>query len=82
MLAFALNSIAHVTHRHDSTLASQLHSVACGYCATFDNMAAAPAAHTLFVAPVLADDLIATPATSVVTRFAYTSAQPRAPPVS
>ena len=82
MLAFALNSIAHVTHRHDSTLASQLHSVACGYCATFDNMAAAPASHALFVAPVLADTAVASPATSVPSRFVYTSAQPRAPPVS
>jgi hypothetical protein len=82
MLAFALNSIAHVTHRHDSTLARQLHSVVCGYCATFDNMAAAPAVHPLFVAPSAAGDTVATPATSAVALFVYTSAQPRAPPVS
>lgn len=82
MLAFALGSIAHVTHRHDAPLANALHSVGCGYCATFDHMSTPPTAAAVFITPATPTAFVATLATTVATPFAYTSAQPRAPPVS
>jgi len=82
LLAFALNSIAHVTHSHDPRIAHSLHSVACGYCATFDNIAGAPSTRALSLAPPPLADFVALPATTVSSRFVRTSAQPRAPPVS
>ena len=50
LVAFALNSIAHVTHRHDAS-ASVTHSLACGYCATFGGLADAPRQHPV-VSPI------------------------------
>src|SRR5688572_20446387 len=44
LLALGLNSIAHASHRHDSTnsATSALHASACSYCATFGSLADAP----------------------------------------
>ena len=42
LLAFAVNSIAHVTHRHDAAPSSATHSFACGYCLSFNGLADAP----------------------------------------
>jgi hypothetical protein len=82
MLTFALNSIASVTHRHDTSIGHQLHSQLCGYCISFDNMSPAPATRAPTIAPVFTVAVPLRTTTLVVSRFALTSAQPRAPPVS
>jgi hypothetical protein len=81
VLAFGLNGIAHAAHQHDPASATtSLHSTACGYCLTFDNLAGTPA-HTTVRASVDLDPFIAPvsdePAPSVRIR---PTAQPRAPP--
>ena len=82
MLAFALNSIAHVTHRHDVAAANQPHTALCGYCVSFDNMTPPPVDRPLVIVPAyVAERLTAAPGI-VASRFVRTSAQPRAPPVS
>lgn len=81
MLAFALNSIAHVTHRHDLA-GHQQHSELCGYCISFDNMTTAPAPLALSIAPLFPAEIAATASTLVASRLARVSAQPRAPPLS
>ncbi|HKU14894.1 MAG TPA: hypothetical protein VJQ52_10895 [Steroidobacteraceae bacterium] len=81
MLAFAVNSIAHVTHRHDVAPSSATHSLACGYCLSFNGLADAPRYE--HAAPVVEHEhfyLVAESAAPVVRRPA-TSARPRAPPV-
>jgi hypothetical protein len=42
LLAFAVNSIAHVTHRHDAAPSTASHSFACGYCLSFNGLVDAP----------------------------------------
>ncbi len=44
LLAFAVDSVAHVVHRHDDTVKTSLgvHGPACGYCAAFDGLIDAP----------------------------------------
>lgn len=80
LLAFATNSIAHVTHRHEAKTASATHSLACGYCASFGSLADAPK-HTHALPPreqtsaPIAPSLVA-----AIAVFPQTSAQPRAPP--
>lgn len=82
MLAFALNSIAHVTHRHEAAAHHQLHNALCGYCISFDNLTPAPAAHSLVITPQARTDVAVAAPAVVSSRFALTSAQPRAPPLS
>ncbi len=82
MLAFALNSIAQVTHRHEASRASQLHSAPCGYCISFDNMTPAPADRPLAIVPAYAVERLAVAPITVVSRSVPTYTQPRAPPVS
>jgi hypothetical protein len=82
MLAFALNSIAYVTHHHDAIPGHALHGLLCGYCVSFDNMTSAPAIRSLAVEPAPTAEVLTIPTTAVVFRFAHTSAQPRAPPLS
>jgi hypothetical protein len=82
MLAFALNSIAHVTHRHDATIGHQLHSAPCGYCISFDHMTPAPASRALAIVPLFAAESPSRAPTLVAARFSLTAAQPRAPPGS
>lgn len=83
VLAFAINSIAHVTHQHDdASTTSVTHSLACSYCASFGSLADAPK-HTYslpgrkqIVAPV------ASIVAAAIAASPQTSAQPRAPPLS
>lgn len=82
LLAFALNSLAHATHRHDDARPTAvLHAVACGYCVSFGGLVDAPRhgcssrIAEYSPAPVSAD--IETPAARPFT----TSARPRAPPL-
>jgi hypothetical protein len=42
VLAFVLDSIAHLNHSHESDRSSVAHSVACGYCTTFGGLTEAP----------------------------------------
>jgi hypothetical protein len=82
LLAFALNSIAHVAHQHDATATSATHSIACNYCVSFGALADAPR-HT-YAAPTPAARLGPAPApVAVVPSIDLTiSARPRAPPRS
>jgi hypothetical protein len=82
MLAFALNAIAHVTHRHDAAPLSAAHTFACGYCISFGGLADAPRhAQGLPVAEHVAFSVVPTLITPVSLR-PPTSARPRAPPIS
>lgn len=80
LLAFALNTIAHATHRHDDAPSSATHSLSCGYCLSFNNLADAPrhdyapltVQHHAVHLHADADD--------VLPRRLTTSARPRAPP--
>jgi alkylhydroperoxidase family enzyme len=80
MLAFALNAVAHVVHRHDAAPTTSAHSLACGYCLSFDSLIDAPgegttppavAAVTAYAAPAIHTAPVSRP---------QTSAHPRAPP--
>lgn len=43
LLAFAVDSVAHVVHQHDNTVKTLgAHAPACGYCAAFDGLIDAP----------------------------------------
>lgn len=80
LLAFALNSVAHVAHTHDATSVTVAHS-ACGYCATFGGLGNAPVyAHTLPI-PALTPVETLDPREIVIARRPTFSAQPRAPPI-
>jgi len=82
MLAFALNSIAHVTHQHDAGQVSVAHHAVCGYCITFGGLAGEPG-HTYSIPKANPAESI--PAATAVVRLPTqpeTSARPRAPPVS
>jgi hypothetical protein len=80
LLAFALNSIAHLTHRHD-TSASVTH-LACGYCATFGGLADAPQQSLSSLDFALAHVFIAAESSADIPIRVRTSARPRAPPHS
>jgi hypothetical protein len=82
MLAFALNSVAHVTHRHEATRASVTHSLACGYCVSFGGLADAPRhSHVPHVDQQLSQFIAPTLELTFSSR-PQTSAHPRAPPLS
>jgi hypothetical protein len=80
LLAFALNSIAHAAHTHESIAPNAIHA-ACGYCATFGGVNAAPVyAHSLPIptfTPIESTDLRET----FTPRRPASSAQARAPPI-
>lgn len=82
MLAFALNSIAHVTHQHDAAHVSIAHHAVCGYCVTLGSLAGEPG-HTFSIQkPSPAEGI---PTATVIVRLPThpeTSARPRAPPIS
>ncbi|MGH8176034.1 MAG: hypothetical protein ACREV5_07240 [Steroidobacter sp.] len=82
LLAFALNSIAHVTHRHDATAAAASHGVLCGYCVSFGGLADAPRHTYAAPAPTQVASRLALPAPVARSIDLRTSAQPRAPPLS
>ena len=81
VLAFGLNSIAHAAHWHEPASATtSLHTTACGYCVSFDNLASTPTHPTLHAvvrADVYLVALFQAPAPVLRT---HSSAQPRAPP--
>lgn len=80
LLAFALNALAHVSHRHDASPASATHGLACGYCVSFGGLAAAPS-HEHVSALQRQVGLIEPPACAPAPRARpHTCAQPRAPP--
>jgi len=81
MLAFALDSIAHVVHRHDDIVkTSATHGPACGYCAAFDGLVDAPKhRHSPLTAIVVATYVA--PVAQVTAAFRpRLTAQPRGPP--
>jgi hypothetical protein len=82
LLAFALNSIAHVSHRHDATPTSTVHSLSCGYCASFGSLADAPKHTHSSPARELVSVVAAAAFEPSIPVLAQTSAQPRAPPLS
>jgi hypothetical protein len=81
LLAFALNSLAHVTHRHDAATTPASHSVSCGYCVAFGGLAATPTANDASLQLDLAHVAPPRSAASVLAQRPTTSARPRAPPV-
>jgi hypothetical protein len=82
VLAFALNSIAHVTHRHEEIAGSATHAVACGYCFTFNGLADAAIPRTPSLDAVACDESPLIPTSIRPTFRSFSSSQPRAPPVS
>lgn len=82
VLAFALDSVAHVVHRHDDGVKTTLsaHGPACGYCAAFDGLVDAPKHEYAPVATILIAGYIAPVAQFPVSVRTHLSAQPRAPP--
>jgi hypothetical protein len=82
LLAFALNSIAHVTHRHDAP-ASATHHLACGYCAAFGGLADAPQHSRLLLLDLGRIDGIVATDVEIPARCPFQeSARPRAPPIA
>ncbi len=80
LLAFALDSVAHAAHTHEATMVSVAHG-ACGYCAAFGSLGAAPVhIHSLPLA-ILTPIETFDPRDTFITRRPTFSTQPRAPPV-
>ena len=81
LLAFAVDSIAHVVHQHDSTVKTLgAHAPACGYCAAFDGLIDAPKqSYSAATATVFAGYVAPIVDRAVALRPIVT-AQPRAPP--
>ncbi|MET0533234.1 MAG: hypothetical protein ABW171_03330 [Steroidobacter sp.] len=82
VLAFALDSIAHVVHRHDDSAKTTLstHGPACGYCAAFDGLVDAPKHHYSPLTTIIVTGYVAPVALFPVAIRTHLSAQPRAPP--
>lgn len=81
LLAFAVDSVAHVVHRHDSTAKTlAAHAPACGYCAAFDGLIDAPK-QRYSAATALVFAGYVTPARDCAVVFRpIAAAQPRGPP--
>jgi hypothetical protein len=82
LLAFAVDSVAHVVHQHDDTVKTAFgaHGPACGYCAAFDGLIDAPKHSYSSITAVAVVTYVAT-VTDVVVSFRPTvTAQPRGPP--
>jgi hypothetical protein len=82
VMAFVLNSIAHVTHRHDENVGNATHLVACGYCLAFNGLADAPANPALCLNASVCDEPVLIAGSTPRIFRAPSSSQPRAPPVS
>lgn len=82
VLAFALDSVAHVVHRHDDSVKTTLsaHGPACGYCAAFDGLIDAPKHQYAPLAAILIAGYVAPIAKFPASVRTHLSAQPRAPP--
>lgn len=81
LLAFALNSIAHVTHRHDPSARAATHSLACGYCISFDGIADGPRHNYIPPAVEHASVYVAPASVAAIAYRPASSARPRAPPL-
>lgn len=81
LLAFAVDSVAHVVHRHDDTVKTlTAHGPACGYCAAFDGLIDAPKQSFAAVTAKVLAGYVA-PVANVLVSFRHNvTAQPRAPP--
>lgn len=81
MLAFAVDSIAHVVHQHDATVKTLgAHGPACGYCAAFDGLIDAPKQSYSAVTAMAVSRYVAPVAHVAVSFRPIVTAQPRAPP--
>lgn len=82
VLAFALDSVAHVVHWHDDSVKTTLsaHGPACGYCAAFDGLVDAPKHLYTSLTAILVTGYVAPVAQFPVSLRTRLSAQPRAPP--
>jgi hypothetical protein len=81
LLAFAINSIADVAHRHDGTTLSA-HASKCGYCATFGGLSAAPSYSSSVTTASIVSFVTPVPRFALIAREPVSHAQPRAPPFS
>lgn len=82
LLAFAVDSVAHVVHRHDDSAKTTLgaHGPACGYCAAFDGLIDAPKQSYSAITAVVLSRYVAPIANLPVAFRPAVTAQPRAPP--
>ncbi|MBL8265081.1 hypothetical protein [Steroidobacter sp.] len=82
LLAFAVDSVAHVVHRHDDTAKTSLnaHGPACGYCAAFDGLIDAPKQSYAAITASTCVTYVAPVALSPASFRPVVTAQPRAPP--
>lgn len=82
LLAFAVDSVAHVVHQHDDTVKSTLgvHGPACGYCSAFDGLIDAPKQSYSAVTATVTVGYVAPVADVLVSLRPTVTAQPRAPP--
>lgn len=82
LLAFAVDSVAHVVHQHEGTVTTTFatHGPACGYCAAFDGLIDAPKQSYSPVAAVVRIGYVAPVATPAVSFRPLVTAQPRGPP--
>jgi hypothetical protein len=81
LLAFAVNSIAHVSHRDDAAPSSAAHALACGYCLSFNGLVDAPRHDPALLIVEHESFYLLAEFTVPVTRRLATAARPRAPPV-
>ncbi|MDY6945947.1 MAG: hypothetical protein SXG53_09530 [Pseudomonadota bacterium] len=82
LLAFAVDSVAHVVHQHDDTVKTTLgvHGPACGYCAAFDGLIDAPKQSYSAVTAMVVVGYVAPVADATVSFRPIVTAQPRGPP--
>ena len=81
LLAFVVDSIAHVVHRHDDTVKTfGAHGPACGYCAAFDGLIDAPKQSYSSITAVTVVTYVAPVANVAVSFRPAVIAQPRGPP--
>lgn len=82
LLAFVLDSVAHLNHSHEADRSSVAHSVACGYCATFGGLTETP----WFGEPVAVvrhgHVVQVAPCERIADLRLFSSARARAPPLS
>jgi hypothetical protein len=80
LLAFGLNALGHVTHRHDATPAPAAHSLACGYCVSFGSIADGPRHSQYLPTAEYVSVHVADAVENIISRRPCTAARPRAPP--
>jgi hypothetical protein len=81
LLAFAVNSLAHVAHQHDQATAATIHAKACGYCATFGSLGGAPDVHAGLPEATASSHIPSVANDADLPRREVSSARPRAPPL-